>query len=215
MRPASDHPILEEWTYRPKQAAACKARLISMPDLPRGFTLDAFEESSAEVIRIVFFELRELILRSHRLIDKADRQYPPPVPMKDFDDYSTAAEDAYDEFLRPINEAIQKLSSIHPNWTSPLPSSSHIDSSPSNVDADGSPPQSLVLPDSGHWPQAGSSLLATHDSSAHTFRSSSKRPRFRISDELLDIEYGSAGTSGSDTRHDSGRDPKRSKGSAL
>jgi hypothetical protein len=137
---APDHPILEEWAYRPKQAAVCKARLISTPGFPEGFTLDAFEESSADVIRIVFFVLQELILKNHFLMDQAHQQYPPLVPMKDFDDYSTAAENAYDEFLRPVNEAIQKLTSIHPNWTSPLLSSSHIDSRPSNVDASGLPP---------------------------------------------------------------------------
>jgi hypothetical protein len=69
MRPAPDHPILKQWTLDSIQAAVWKARLISMPDLPEGFALDAFEESSAEVIRIVFFALRELILRIHRLID--------------------------------------------------------------------------------------------------------------------------------------------------
>jgi hypothetical protein len=214
MRSVSEHKLLCRWISI-KDAVDSKARLISMSELPEGFTLDTFDESTAEVICIVFFELRELILKNHRLIDQAHRPYPPPVPMKDFDDYSTAAEDAYDEFLRPINEAIQKLTSIHPNWTSPLLSSSHIDSTPSNVDADGLPLQSLVLPDSGHWPQAGSSLSATHNSSAHTSRSSSKRPRSHASDELIDLEYGSMGACGSDTRHDSGRDPKRSKGSTL
>jgi hypothetical protein len=93
--------------------------------------------------------------------------------------------------------------------------SSHVDSRPPNVVAGSLPLQSLVLPDSGHWPEAGSSLSATHHSSAHTSRSSSKRPRSRASDELVDFEYGSAGASGSNMRHDSGRDPKRSKGSAL
>jgi hypothetical protein len=96
---------------------------MSFRGLPRGFKLDAFEEPTTKVIRVLFYGLRESIHRDHLLIDRATRLHPPPIPMKRFDiwkEYATAAEEAYGEFLHPVNEAIQKLTSIHPNWAAPL-----------------------------------------------------------------------------------------------
>jgi hypothetical protein len=121
MRPVSEHKLLRRWTSV-QDAADSKTSIISTEELPQGFKLDAFEDPTPEVIHTLFNELRESIHKDHILIKRAIRPYPPPVPMKHFDnpkEYSKAAKEAYDEFLRSVNEAIQKLISIHGLLRSP------------------------------------------------------------------------------------------------
>jgi hypothetical protein len=132
------------------------------------------------------------------------------MPMEHFlgwTGYSIAAMKAYDEFLGPVNEAINKLQSERLNWASPL-SSSGLDVRTLDVGAGRLPSEPLALPNSSRRSQSGSSLSASRDSDAHTSRNSTKRLRRCISDDPTDLEYGNPDASGSDERRSHGRGPK-------
>jgi len=241
MKSVSSHEILCDWMAMPKAAANAKFVLLFQRTLS---PLAKFESLSTEiqhVFRKLHGSLCTLLVPHVSMISRAYNYNPvdpdSPNPMQRFvtwKKYKTAATDAYDSFLRPVNDAIKELQKNDPDWCrpvndainefrknnpnwcsqlNPLPS---LDSGASEVDSGRSSPVSLSLSDDG--PQAGSSLSLPlslpHDSSTHTSRSSSKRPRSPVSesDGPASLEYESAGASGSDARSGSGA--KRSKGPA-
>jgi hypothetical protein len=72
-----------------------------------------------------------------------------PTPMRLYyktAEYETAARNAYDKFLSPVNEAINKLKSFDPSWDSPLSlPSPHCDSRIPDVDTGRSSPDLLFV----------------------------------------------------------------------
>jgi len=132
-----------------------------------------------------------------------------PVPMHVFDSwesYKTSAEQAYDDFLRPINEAIETLKATHANWDKWPPT---VNTRVSEFATGASSPTSLAA--AGDYSRAGSSLSLPLQSSTHTSRSSSKRPRSPFGDGPAGLEDEGAGAGGSDTRS---RHAKKAKGPA-
>ena len=221
MKSVSSHETLRLWMLSPEAAASIKFAFLFQPTLPPHVKLESLDAETRRVFRKLHRSLRMLFAPHVSIVDGA-YSYDPvdpdsPKSMQRFvtwKEYKTAAKDAYDSFLRLVNDAIEELQKTDPNWCSrldPLPS---LDPTASEVDSGRSSPESLSAPDDG--PQAGSSLSLPlslpHDSSTHTSRSSSKRPRSPMSDEPASFEHESAGASGSDAR--SGRGAKRAKGSA-
>ena len=100
-----------------------------------------------------------------------------------------------DDFLRPVNEAIETLKATHGNWDKKLRGSPTVDTRVSEFATGASSPTLLVAAED--WSGAESSLSLPLRSSTHTSRSS-KRPRSLIDDEFTSLEDDdtSAGSSG-------------------
>jgi hypothetical protein len=215
MKSASRHEILSEWTLSPRISAKSKSVFSYEDGLPFGVIFMGNEKAEGAFYTLLR-SLCEIFRQQHADFRKAFTQDPRSrTPMKhlsNWEEYKTAAKEAYDKFLGPVNIAIDELKSIDPNWASALslpPPPPLLDSGAPDIDADLLPPESPSAGDSSDWPQAGGSLSIPHAISAQTSRSSSKRPHSVISDDSASLEYSNAGASGSGAR--GGRDSKRTK----
>jgi len=215
MKSVSSHEILRPWMFSPEVAAGMKFMFAAVPGLPSNVTFENLGTKTVDVVYNMLTSLCAFFSPHHYTIAAAltnvrSSSAKPMHRLGSRKEYMTVAKDAYDSFLLPVNGAIEELQQLYPDWNSELPLPSR-DSRASEVDSGRSSPASLSAPDDG--PRAGSSLSLPlslpPDSSTHTSRSSSKRPRSPVSDEPASIEHESAG---SDTR--SGRATMRTKGSA-
>jgi len=205
----------------PNVAAGMKFVFLSQRTLSRHAKLESLGTEIQRVFHKLHRSLRTLFAPHVSIINDAYNYNPvdpdSSKPMQRFvtwKKYKMAATDAYDSFLRPVNDAIEELQRNDPNWCSQLKPLPSLDPGASSVDSGRSSPASLSVPDDG--PQAGSflslPLSVPHDSSIHTSRSSSKRAHSPESDDPTSFKHKSAGASGSDAR--SGRGTKRTKQSA-
>jgi len=214
MQPAANHPELKRWNFPRDAAAVSKRSFLLSNRLPRDTPLSGLDaDTRVVVIKLIDF-LRAVFLPTMHSYDNAVEEHRDilPAPMHVFDsweDYETSAEQAYDDFLRPVNEAIGVLRATHGNWDKRLRGPPTVDSRASKFATRASSPTLLVAAED--WFRAGSSLSLPLQSSAHTSRSSSKRPRSPMEDELTGLGDDGAGVADSDARS---RHAKKANGRA-
>ena len=214
MKPTSSHPELKKWNSTRELAAGQKGFFLLDNDVPPDTPLDGLDTDTCNVVSKLIDSLRAVfvpILESYGRAVKVHRGIL-PAPMHVFEsweDYKTSAEEAYNDFLRPINEAIETLKATHRNWDEWLRRPPTVDMRTSEFATGASSPTSLVAAED--WSRAGSSLSLPLQSSTHTSRSSSKRPRSPVDDGAADPVYDGAGAGGSDARS---RHAKKAKGPA-
>jgi len=200
MQPTSSHPELKAWNYTWDIAARSKRSFLLDDNVPMDTPLNYLDADTRVLVFKLMNSLRDVIVPTLRSHGRAVGGQPGalPVPMDVFEsweDYKTSAEQAYGDFLRPVNEAINTLKATHRNWNKRLRGPPTVDTRASEFATGVSSPTLLVTVED--WSRAGSSLSFPLELSTHTSRSS-KRPRSPIDDEHTSLEDDgtSAGSSG-------------------
>jgi len=214
MKPTSSHAELKAWNSARELAAHSKGFFLFNHRLPKDTPLNCLNADTRVLVLELINSLRAVIVPTiHSYNDAVDNHYDglaaPMHLFESWDDYKTSAEMAYNDFLRPINEAIETLKATHRNWDEWLRRPPTVDMRTSEFATGASSPTSLVVAED--WSRAGSSLSLPLQSSTHTSRSSSKRPRSPVDDGAADPVYDGAGAGGSDARS---RHAKKAKGPA-
>jgi len=125
MQRTSSHPELKRWNL-PMDIAAASKRSFLLMTCAEEYPLNELDTDTYNVVGKLIDALRAVFhptLESYGHAVK-ERRGVLPEPMDVFDSwekYKTSAEKAYDDFLRPVNEAIETLKATHSNWTSGPP----------------------------------------------------------------------------------------------
>jgi len=115
MQPAVNHPALKGWSLPRDQAATAKGFFMLRPRLPR--VTSSFNDGpyTADQFFAPLDSLRAVFLPNFRSYDDAVES-PSSVSMHSFvswEDYTKSAEEAYDKFLRSVNEVIDALEATY------------------------------------------------------------------------------------------------------